>query len=62
MRRATDLVELHYGVKMKHMQGEDAGLKQARKDVDMVLKKLDMLCNGRVSTSSPFHDRRNCTN
>ncbi len=41
MQRATDLVELHYGVKMKHMQGEDAGLRQARKEVDMVLEKLE---------------------
>lgn len=41
MQRATDLVELHYGVKMKHMQGEDAGLRQARSEVDMVLEKLE---------------------
>ncbi|KAK4698184.1 hypothetical protein P7C71_g42, partial [Lecanoromycetidae sp. Uapishka_2] len=41
MQRATDLVELHYGVKMNHMQGEDAGLRQARRDVDQVLRKLD---------------------
>lgn len=40
MQRATDLLELHYGVKMKHMLGEDAGLTQARRDVDMVLEKL----------------------
>ena len=40
MQRATDLLELHYGVKMKHMQGEDAGLRQARRDVDMVLERL----------------------
>lgn len=55
--RATDLLELHYGVKMKHVQarreggvaggigggelGEiDKGLRQARKDVDGVLKRL----------------------
>lgn len=41
MERAIDLVELHYGVKMKHMQGEDAKLMQARRDVDMVLEKLE---------------------
>lgn len=41
MQRATDLVELHYGVKMKHMQGEDAGLRRARREVDMVLEKLE---------------------
>ena len=41
MQRATDLVDLHYGVKVKHMQGEDAGLRQARRDVEMVLEKLD---------------------
>ena len=41
MQRAIDLVELHYGVKMKHMQGEDAGLRQARREVDMVLDKLE---------------------
>ena len=40
MQRAIDLVGLHYGVKMKHVQSEDAGLKQARKEVDMVLEKL----------------------
>ena len=40
MQRATDLLELHYGVKTKHMQGEDAALRQARRDVDMVLEKL----------------------
>ena len=41
MQRATDLVELHYGVKMNHMEGEDAGLRQARRDVDKVLEKLE---------------------
>ncbi|MCJ1451812.1 hypothetical protein MMC28_002152 [Mycoblastus sanguinarius] len=40
MQRATDLVELHYSVKIRHKQGEDAGLQEARKDVDRVLKKL----------------------
>ena len=41
MQRAIDLVELHYGVKMKHMQGEDASLRQARREVDKVLEKLE---------------------
>ena len=41
MQRAIDLVELHYGVKMKHAQGEDAALTQARREVDMVLEKLE---------------------
>ena len=41
MQRATDLVELHYGVKVKHMQAEDAGLRQARREVDVVLEKLE---------------------
>ena len=39
MRRATDLVELHYGVKMKHKRGDDKDLQQARRDVDDVLKE-----------------------
>ena len=41
MQRATDLVDLHYSVKMKHVQGDDAGLRQARREVDMVLQKLE---------------------
>ncbi len=48
MQRATDLVELHYGVKMNHMQGEDAGLRQARRDVDQVLRNLDGNSDGRT--------------
>lgn len=43
MQRAMDLVELHYGVKMKHVQeggGEDAALREARRRVDGVLEKL----------------------
>ena len=42
MQRATDLVELHYNAKMKHVQGEDAGLKQARGEVERVLEELEM--------------------
>lgn len=41
MQRVTDLVELHYGVKMMHIQGENAGLRQARREVDVVLEKLE---------------------
>ena len=43
MQRATDLVELHYGVKMKHVRvpGEDAELRRARREVDSVLEKLE---------------------
>ncbi|KAL8899506.1 MAG: hypothetical protein Q9207_006172 [Kuettlingeria erythrocarpa] len=40
MQRAMDLMELHYGVKMKHVRGEDRGLEQSRRDVDAVLAKL----------------------
>lgn len=46
MQRATDLVELHYGVKMNHMQGAGAELKQARIDVDRALKSLEGKANG----------------
>lgn len=38
--RATDLLELHYGVKMKHVRGEEKGLIYARKEVDGVLEML----------------------
>ncbi|KAL9604819.1 MAG: hypothetical protein Q9219_000267 [cf. Caloplaca sp. 3 TL-2023] len=41
MDRAMDLMELHHEVKMKHVQGEDRGLMQARKDVNAVLAKLE---------------------
>ena len=41
MQRAIDLMDLHYGVKMKHVQGEDAGLTQARKKVDVILERLE---------------------
>ncbi|KAL8922057.1 MAG: hypothetical protein Q9208_005367 [Pyrenodesmia sp. 3 TL-2023] len=43
MQRAMDLMELHHGVKMKHVQGEDRGLKQSRRDVDTVLAKLEKM-------------------
>lgn len=38
--RATDLLELHYDVKMKHVRGEEKGLIRARKDVEGVLEML----------------------
>lgn len=41
MQRAIDLLDLHYGVKVKHMRGEDAGLGKAKKDVDAVLRRLE---------------------
>lgn len=50
MQRATDLLELHFGVKMNHMQGEDPGLRQARRDVDQVLRKLDGNSSGGTKT------------
>lgn len=41
MQRAKDLVDLHYNVKMKHVEGHDQDLKQARRNVDAVLQKLE---------------------
>lgn len=41
LERALDLIELHQGVKMTHVQGQDQGLTQARKDVDTVLAELE---------------------
>lgn len=38
--RATDLLELHYGVKMKHVRGEEKGLIYARQEVEGVLEML----------------------
>lgn len=38
--RATDLLELHYGVKIKHVRGEEKGLVHARKEVEGVLEML----------------------
>ncbi|KAI9728839.1 MAG: hypothetical protein M1834_007226 [Cirrosporium novae-zelandiae] len=45
LRRASDLVTLHYSVKVKQAQsiaegGLDEGLLKARKDVDTVMRKL----------------------
>lgn len=33
-------MDLHYGVKEKHLQGVDMGLRQARIEVNKVLEKL----------------------
>ena len=41
MKRVIDLVDLHYGVKMNYMHGEDAGLRKARTDVERVLEELE---------------------
>lgn len=40
MQRATDLVELHYGVKVKHASGIDRELMEARRDVEAVMERL----------------------
>lgn len=41
LKRAKDLMDLHYGVKVKQMEGGlDDGLRQARKNVDEVLSSL----------------------
>ena len=47
MQRATDLVELHYEVKVKHAQGLDHRLVQARRDVQGVLDDLRKREKGR---------------
>ena len=41
MKRVMDLVGLHYDVKMNYKQGEGAGLRKARTDVERVLEKLE---------------------
>lgn len=48
LSRAQELVDLHYGVKVKHMGSApnfepvvDAGLRRAREDVNRVLRELD---------------------
>ncbi|KAJ5288734.1 hypothetical protein N7478_001764 [Penicillium angulare] len=41
LRRAKELVKFHYEVKSRHANGEvDDGLKNARQNVDQVLKEL----------------------
>ncbi|KAL9625905.1 MAG: hypothetical protein Q9204_007744, partial [Flavoplaca sp. TL-2023a] len=49
MERAMDLIELHQGVKMTHLRGQDHGLAQARKEVDAVLAELERLDGERKS-------------
>ncbi|KAI4227860.1 MAG: hypothetical protein L6R36_002083 [Xanthoria steineri] len=49
LERALDLIELHQGVKMTHVQGQDQGLTQARRDVDAVLAELEELDAERAS-------------
>ncbi len=40
MQRATDLVELHYGVKVKYAGGLDRELVEARREVEGVMDRL----------------------
>ena len=46
MQRATDLVELHYEVKVKHVRGLDDRLVRARRDVDRALEDLSKIQKG----------------
>ena len=48
LQRAIDLVDLHYGVKVKHVQRPDMGLRQARINVNGLLEGLN---NGRKAVS-----------
>lgn len=40
LQRALDLVDLHFSVKVKHLQGPDVGLQRASADVDAVRRKF----------------------
>jgi hypothetical protein len=41
LQRAKELVELHYEVKARHVNGQvDTALQQARSDVEQVLREL----------------------
>lgn len=40
LQRAVDLMDLHYGLKMKHVQSLDRGLQKARFEVDGALQRL----------------------
>ena len=40
LQRALDLVDLHYGVKVKHQEGTDRSLQAARAEVNEVLRSL----------------------
>ncbi|MCJ1409195.1 hypothetical protein MMC19_003273 [Ptychographa xylographoides] len=55
LKRALDLVDLHYGVKEKHMQGADMGLKKARMEVQRVMDGLD---GGKRVKAATTADRR----
>ena len=46
MQRAKDLVDLHYNVKIRHVEEHDGELKRARSDVDAVLQRLEKKNNG----------------
>lgn len=46
--RAIDLLELHYGVKIKHVRGEEKGLIHARKEVEGVLEMLNSQRKGNI--------------
>ena len=46
MQRATDLLDLHYGLKMGYKQGDDMNLSQARRQVERVLKGLEKSKDG----------------
>lgn len=46
--RAIDLLELHYGVKIKHVRGDDKGLSHARKEVEGVLEMLKSQRKGNI--------------
>lgn len=41
MRRAEDLLDLHYNVKMKHKLGGDDELKKATQKVETVSQELE---------------------
>ena len=40
LQRAINLMDLHYGFKMKHVQNLDMGLQKARFDVNGAVEKL----------------------
>lgn len=40
LQRAIDLMDLHYGLKMKHVQSLDMCLQKARFEVDAALRRL----------------------
>ena len=40
LRRVFDLMELHETLKLRHARGQDAGLEEARRQVDAAVKLL----------------------